>query len=138
MVYFTSTDGVLYQVPPEVRKLIFCFMLEDFFEEFPERRENQLVTEVAEAAQEGDCSEGSLFAGLLDYQLPAIEQALFADAHLHGEFIATRVAHSILVLIPDIPLQEYTKIFRQISWPKMTNVPQRVRGAVRTVLFALR
>jgi hypothetical protein len=126
---------VLHKVPPEVRKMIFNDVLDDFLKKFPDRGNiSYKPTQSGDVVRGEHSSYHHLFAGLPGDQLPAIEQALFPEPKLHDEFVLARLGRSTLVLIPDMLCEDDN--FR-LSWPRLDRVPLPVRKSVQTVMFAL-
>ncbi|KAF7933154.1 uncharacterized protein EAE97_008921 [Botrytis byssoidea] len=86
-------------VPPEVREQVFRLILEDYFEEFPERSllvyQNWIM---------GPCKKINISgnAGLPLKDLPAFEIALIPDQKLYREFFALRIKQCTLELRPSV------------------------------------
>ncbi|KAF7912065.1 hypothetical protein EAE99_010887 [Botrytis elliptica] len=86
-------------IPPEIREQVFRLILEDYFEEFPERSvlvyQNWIMGLCKKIVVSGN-------AGLPLKDLPAFEIALIPDQKLYREFFALRIKQCTLELRPSV------------------------------------
>jgi hypothetical protein len=123
---------ILRKLAPEVRKVIYDTVIDRFFKDNPAAREIVYSGEMDNGYDYYGCGL-DIFAGLKVKELPELENALFPDTRLHGEFIAARVEASVVVLKPGLICVPYKLPF--LSWPDLHYINAQVRSHTRVVKY---
>ena len=118
-----SHTSILHRVPPEVRKIIFNNIIDDYFEQFPEHKELGYLTS----------SNRSKTAKRVGIYQSKFEQALWSDKQLLMEFAQTRIDRSIIeVLSRDV---YSVRLGAHLTWPNIQTIKPHIRESVSAVLY---